>query len=69
MIEDPEGNIIAKDDSPNADAYCNFTSLVSRTYLFKVTSIKGGCKFAIYVTLVKILFSCNYYHHLDNGIV
>lgn len=68
VIEDPGGNIIAQDDSPNADAYCTFTSLVSGTYLFKVTSIKGNCKFAIDVTPVKILFSRNYYRRLYSGV-
>ncbi|YAI81963.1 MAG: hypothetical protein ACQJCO_09350 [cyanobacterium endosymbiont of Rhopalodia sterrenbergii] len=69
VIEDPVGNIIAQDNSNNADAYCTFTSFVSGTYLFRVISVKGNCKFAIDVNLVTILFSRNYYRHLENGVV
>ena len=66
MIEAPKRNIIALDDSPNADVYCTLTGFVSGTYLFKVTSIKGSGKPTIDVTLVKILFYLDYYHNLDN---
>ena len=69
MIEDPIGNLIAKDNSTNADAYCTFTSFVGGTYLFRVTLVKGNCKFAIEVNLVTILFSRNYYHYLDKDVV
>ncbi|MGP0129557.1 MAG: PPC domain-containing protein [cyanobacterium endosymbiont of Rhopalodia musculus] len=69
MIEDPVGNIIARDNSTNADAYCTFTSFVGGTYFFRVTSVKGNCKFAIDVNPVTIIFSRNHYHHLDSGVV
>ncbi|WP_267384452.1 hypothetical protein [Cyanobacterium sp. uoEpiScrs1] len=69
IVEDPVGNIIAQDNSNNADAYCTFTSFVDGIYLFIVTSVKGNCKFAIDVNPVKIIFSRNYYCHLDNDVV
>ncbi|GFE71879.1 pre-peptidase C-terminal domain-containing protein [Chroococcus sp. FPU101] len=40
-IESPEGEQLTQDSSPNADAYCTFTTTVEGVYSFRVESLKG----------------------------
>jgi uncharacterized protein YkwD len=46
-IYDPNGNEIAQDDSPDANAYCIFTTTSNGSYQFKLERLKGSGGFSL----------------------